>query len=86
MPQYVIHFIIDTENLIVMFSQPKSSFLTVRLPDRMRSKFRAKAKKFGKPSEVLRELIDAFIEDRVTIQPPVTRNPKEKLYVTRVEN
>jgi hypothetical protein len=82
----VLQFLIDTENLIVMFSQPKSSFLSVRLPDRMRTKFHAKAKKFGKPSEVLRELIDAFVEDRVTIQPPVTRNSKENFYVTRSED
>lgn len=82
----MLQFLIDTENLIVMFSQPKSSFLSVRLPDRMRTKFHAKAKKFGKPSEVLRELIDAFVEDRVIIRPPVTRNSKENFYVTRSED
>jgi len=61
----------------------KSAYLSVRLPDKTRLKFHAKAKKFGTPSEVLRELVDAFIEDRVTIQPPVNGNPKEKMYVTR---
>lgn len=64
----------------------KSAYLTVRVADRTRTKFHAKARKFGTPSEVLRELIDAFIEDRVTIQPPVTGNSKEKLYVPRIEN
>ncbi len=64
----------------------KSAYLSVRLPDKTRTKFHAKAKKFGTPSEVLRELVDAFIEDRVTIQPPVTGNPKEKLYVTRIQD
>jgi len=54
--------------------------------DKTRTKFHAKARKFGTPSEVLRELVDAFIEDRVTIQPPVTGNPKEKLYVTRSQD
>ena len=67
-----------------MNSLTKSAYLTVRIPDRTRLKFHDKAKKFGTPSEVLRELIDAFIEDRVTIQPPVTR--KEKLYVTRTQD
>jgi hypothetical protein len=64
----------------------KSAYLTVRVADKTRTKFHAKAKKFGTPSEVLRELIDAFIEDRVTINPPVTGNPKEKLYVPRIED
>ena len=64
----------------------KSAYLTVRLTDKTRTKFHAKARKFGTPSEVLRELIDAFIEDRVTIQPPVTGNLKEKLYVTRSQD
>ena len=64
----------------------KSAYLTVRVADKTRTKFHAKAKKFGTPSEVLRELIDAFIEDRVTINPPVTGNPKEKLYVPRSQD
>lgn len=64
----------------------KSAYLTVRVSGKTHTKFHDKAKKFGTPSEVLRELVDAFIEDRVTIQPPVTGNPKEKLYVPRSEN
>lgn len=35
----------------------------------------------GSPSDVLRELVDAFVEDRIIIKPPVTTNPMEKLYV-----
>ena len=62
----------------------KSAYLSVRVPDKTHTRFHAKAKKFGTPSEVLRELIDAFIEERVTIQPPVIR--KENLYVTRSQN
>jgi hypothetical protein len=50
----------------------------------MHSKFHAKAKKFGIPSDVLRELIEAFLENRLTITPPVTR--KESLYVTRTQD
>jgi hypothetical protein len=62
----------------------KSAYLTVRLPSRTRTKFLLRAKNYGTPSEVLRELVDAFVEERMTIQPPVTR--KEKMYVTRSED
>jgi predicted DNA-binding protein len=63
---------------------PKSAYLSVRVPDKTRIKFHSKAAKHGvHSSEALRELIDAFIEDRVTIQPRVTRNPLEKIHVTR---
>ena len=72
--------------LTVMTFINKSAYLTVRVADRTRIKFHDKAKKFGTPSEVLRELVDAFIEDRIAIQPPVTGNPKEKLYVPRSQN
>ena len=69
-----------------MMPNSKSAYITVRVPDRTRLKFHAKAKKLGTPSMVLRELIDAFIEDRVTINPPVTGNSVEKLYVTRIQD
>lgn len=64
-------------------TKPKSAFLTVRVTDRTRTEFRKKAWKLGVPSQVHREIIEAFVEDRLTIQPPVTRNPLEKIYVTR---
>jgi hypothetical protein len=69
-----------------MSSLNKSAYLVVRVAAKTHAKFHAKAKKFGTPSDVLRELVDAFIEDRVTIQPPVISNPKDKLYVTRSED
>lgn len=62
-------------------SKLKSKFLVVRVTDKTRTKFHAKAQKFGQPSDVLREIVEAFIEDRLVIQPPVT--VKESLYVTR---
>lgn len=58
----------------------KSSFLTTRVSEAVRNQFLAKSAEYGKPSEVLREFIDAFIEDRITIKPPV--NVKGKLYVS----
>jgi hypothetical protein len=62
-----------------MTIKSKSAYLSARVTEKSRNKFHAKVKKLGKPSEILRELIDAFIEDRIIINPPVTS--KEKLYV-----
>lgn len=59
--------------------KPKSAFLTVRVTGSTRTKFHARAQKYGQPSDVLRELIEAFIDDRLSIVPPVNR--KESLYV-----
>lgn len=64
----------------------KSAFMTVRVTDATRANFHAKAQTIGKPSEVHREIVEAFVEDRLTIQPPVNRNPLEKLYVTRSQD
>jgi hypothetical protein len=58
----------------------KSAYLVVRVTDKTRTKFHSKAFKHGTPSSVLREIVEAFNEDRLVIQPPVTR--KESLYVT----
>lgn len=43
--------------------------LTVRIAKSLRQKFRAKAKKYGDPSEVHRELIEAFVDGRLKIEP-----------------
>lgn len=65
-----------------MSTKPRSSYITVRVTDVVRSRFHDKAEEMGTtPSEVLRELIDAFIEERVILKPSVNRNPLEKLYV-----
>ena len=55
-------------------TQPKTAHLSVRLQPQVRSQFHAKALQYGQPSEVLRELVEAFIEGRLTIQAPVKRN------------
>jgi len=57
----------------------RTSFLTVRLPQQTHTEFRVKAERYGGVSEVLRELVSAFIEDRLTVTPPVTPQ-KESLY------
>jgi|LauGreSuBDMM15SN_2_FD.fasta_scaffold57654_4 hypothetical protein len=68
-----------------MSSKPLSQFMTVRLKPSDHKAFRAKASRYGGVSEVLRELVVAFLEDRMTITPP--SNPrKENLYVTRIQD
>ena len=58
--------------------KPRNTFLTVRLPQQTHSEFRDKAARYGGVSEVLRELVAAFIEDRLTVHPP--KQQKESLY------
>lgn len=50
----------------------KQATLAVRVTTSERTKFHAKTTPHGGASEVLRELVVAFLEDRLTIQPPVT--------------
>ena len=63
----------------------RTTFLTVRLQQQTHHAFRDKATRYGGVSEVLRELVTAFIEDRLTIQAP-KQLKKESLYVTRNED
>ena len=51
------------------------SVLGVRLPDDMKKQFNRKASRFGNASDVHRELIQAFLDGRLTIEP----NPNLKL-------
>lgn len=63
-----------------MTSKIRNHYLSVRVTNDQYKQFCDKALKIGKPSEVLREIIDAFNQDRIKITPPVTRN-LESLYV-----
>ena len=67
-----------TNQDLFMATKQMTKFLTVRLTPTDHKAFHRKAEKFGQPSDVLRELVDAFIDDRIKIQPPVT--VKESLY------
>jgi len=49
--------------------QNRSKFLTVRLTPREHKEFSVKAQEFGGPSFVLRELVNGFTENRVSISP-----------------
>lgn len=62
-------------------SSPKTKFLTVRLSPLDHKAFHKQARKYGQPSDVLREIVQAFNTDRLVIQPPVSE--KESLYVNR---
>lgn len=63
-------------------TRPKfDAFLTVRVSERTRTQFNIKSERYGKPTDVLRELVHAFIDDRISIEAPST--VKESLYVTR---
>jgi hypothetical protein len=64
--------------------KPKSEAIYVRVTPEAKKQFHDKAARFGTPSEVLRELVLGFIEDRVTIVPPADK--KESLYNAGTEN
>jgi Arc/MetJ-type ribon-helix-helix transcriptional regulator len=56
-----------------------STFISVRVTPDLHQEFHDKASRYGSSSEVLREIVKAFIEDRLVIKKPVT--VKESLYV-----
>lgn len=59
-------------------TQPKlNSIIVGRVSAEMKTAFTEKANRFGGPSDVLRELVSAFVEDRLTINPP---KDKEDIY------
>lgn len=61
-----------------------TTFLSVRIDAQTRKKFHDKATEYGKSSDVLREIIEAFIDDRLVISKP---NPRKKeLYHVRSKN
>lgn len=65
--------------------KPLQKFLTVRITPTQHKAFSVKAERYGGVSEVVRELVTAFVEDRVTVIPP--SNPrKESLYVARSQD
>ena len=48
-------------------------FITFRVTATSHKAFHRRAAKFGKPSDVLRELVEAFNEDRLTVKPSPTK-------------
>lgn len=60
-----------------------NTYLTVRVSADRAKEFRAKAEKFGGAAFVVRELVDAFLDDRLVIHPDPR---KESLYVNRAND
>ena len=52
--------------------KPMTNTVAVRLPPALSRTFTTQSAKFGGRSEVMRELILAFCENRLTIQQPTT--------------
>ena len=69
---------------IIMATKHKSKFLTVRLEPPAHKAFHRKATEYGGVSAVLRELVTAFVEDRLTVIP----NPERKsiYHEPRIQN
>jgi hypothetical protein len=61
----------------------KADCITVRLETELREKFCEKAYSYSTPSDLLREFINAFVEDRLHMDPP-TR--ERSLYVPRSQD
>ena len=58
----------------------KNKIIAVRITKEDCDKFHSKVEAYGTSSDILREFIEAFNDDRLTIQPDPK---KEKPYVTR---
>lgn len=62
-----------------MTKQILDAYINLRVDKKTRYNFNRKAVKYGRPSDVLREIVQAFIDDRLEIKPPADK--KENLYV-----
>ena len=56
------------------------SFFTIRVSNRLKTEFLNRAGKYGIPSDVLREIMQALVDGRLVIKPDEKR---ESLYVNR---
>lgn len=62
-------------------SNQKDVLLNVRVSAKLRKSFHSKARKYGTPAEVHRELLEAFVDGRLKIVRSETSKVKETLYV-----
>jgi len=58
----------------------QTALVNFRIAESKKQEFYSKAQRYGGPSSLLREFVDAFIEDRLTMELSEERN---ELYVTR---
>lgn len=54
--------------------QTRTAFLAIRLTPQERKAFGVKAESYGGPTFVIRELVEAFVQDRIVIKP----NPEKR--------
>lgn len=66
--------------------EAKTKYLGARVTEATHDDFHKKAKQFGDASDVLRELVTAFNEDRLDIRKPTVTSKKELLYVPRIQD
>lgn len=66
--------------------EAKTKYLGARVTESTHDEFHKKAKEFGDASDVLRELVYAFNENRLEIRKPTTTSKKELLYVPRIQD
>ena len=68
-------FSINESGITEMKKQTMVKIIAVRTTDKFREKFTRKAKKLGKtPSGLHREILEAFVEDRLQITPRSTNS------------
>lgn len=54
--------------------------ISIRVSKKLRNQFYQKAARFGQPTDILRQILTAFVEDRIKI---IKKDPdEESLYVT----
>ena len=63
--------------------QPKTVSLNLRLTPDVRAKLYEKASRYGQTSDVLREIVNAFIDGRLTIEEESHSKFKELFNVNR---
>ncbi len=62
----------------------QNDYIVLRINTTLKKSFIAKAERYGRQTDVLRELLQSFVDGRVTITPPEVT--KEPLYVPRIED
>lgn len=69
----LLTYITEYINIMPVSARPKTQIIATRVSDELRESFVQKASKFDAPSTVLRQLIEAFVENRLIISPPATK-------------
>ena len=60
-------------------NKAKDKYITFRVSNDTHQDFMAKVVRYGVSSDILREMVEAFLDDRLVIKKP--DNSKESLYV-----